>query len=168
MLWLLASQEGVIANLRREAGQVGIDPGRILFATHLPREEHLARIPLADLVLDTLPYNAHTTTADALIMGVPVLTCLGTTFAGRVAASLLRATGLPELVTGGLLEYEAKALSLAGEPEEVAALGHQLRLARDTQPYFDPAGFARRLKALYRRIWDRHEGGLRPDLIPPA
>ncbi len=168
VLWLFASQEMVIANLRREAGQVGIDPGRILFATHLPREEHLARIPLADLVLDTLPYNAHTTTADALLMGVPVLTCLGTTFAGRVAASLLRAAGLPELVTGGLDEYEAKALSLASAPEEVAALRHQLRLARDTQPYFDPAGFTRHLEALYRRMWARHEGGLMPDLIPPA
>ena len=166
-LWLFTDQAAVIAQLRQEAVQLGIDPGRIIFAQPVPHEEHLARLTLADLVLDTLPYNAHTTTADALFMGVPVLTCLGTTFAGRVAASLLRSAGLPELVTHSLADYETLGRRLAAQPHELAAVRQRLAAAPDIQPYFDMVGFTRQLEALYARMWDRHRQGLPPAPLLP-
>ncbi len=165
VLWLFARQESVIKNLRREAAQRGVDPERIVFATRVTQEEHLARLSLADLILDTLPYNAHTTTSDALLMGVPILTCLGATFAGRVAASLLRAAGLPDMITYGLDEYQAKALHLASHPEELAALRQRLLRARNSEPYFDMTAFARHLESLYQRMWDRYEANLEPALL---
>lgn len=167
VLWLFARQEEVIHNLRREAKRRGIDPERILFAARVTQEEHLARLSLADLVLDTLPYNAHTTTADALFMGVPVLTCEGKTFPGRVAASLLHAAGLPELVTQSLDEYRAKALHLASDPQAAAELRQRLRQARANQPYFDTTAFTRHLEALYLQMWRRHEQGLAPAMLAP-
>ena len=107
VLWLLGDNEGAERNLRKEAQQRGIDPSRLVFAGRLPFDEHLARHRLADLFLDTLPYNARTTASDALWAGLPVLTCEGEAFAGRVAASLLHAVGLPELVTRNLEEYQS-------------------------------------------------------------
>jgi predicted O-linked N-acetylglucosamine transferase (SPINDLY family) len=162
VLWLFARQEQVIGNLRREAKQQGIDPERILFAPRVNQAEHLARLTLADLILDTLPYNAHTTTSDALLMGVPVLTCIGGTFPGRVAASLLHAAGLPDLVTQSLQEYRTRALYLANHPEALADLRARLRLAREREPYFDVAGFTRHLEALFGQMWQRHQAGLAP------
>src|SRR3984893_526609 len=113
VLWLLQDNNDAQENLCKEAAARGIDPARLGFATRGMPEEDLARHRLADLFLDTLPYNAHTTASDALWAGLPLLTCRGTSFAGRVAASLLNAVGLPELVTGSLQEYEAMALKLA-------------------------------------------------------
>ena len=168
VLWLYTDQAPVSDHLRREAAQQGIAPERLLFAASVPHEEHLARLPLADLILDTLPYNAHTTTADALFMGVPVLTCLGNTFAGRVAASLLRSAGLPELVTHNLEDYETLGQRLTRHPHELAALRQRLVAAADTQSYFDMPGFTRRLEELFLRMWDRRRQGLAPALLAAA
>ena len=168
VLWLFAKHPAIIENLRREATQAGLEPHRIIPAPYLPQAEHLARLPLADLVLDTLPYNAHTTSSDALMMGVPVLTCRGETFPGRVAASLCRAAGVPELVTESLEEYERLALALAADPGKRLALRQRLVEARANQPYFDTAGFTAYLEDLYRRMWDRLEQGLPPALLAPA
>jgi protein O-GlcNAc transferase len=116
VLWLLRANAAAEENLRREAAARGVDPMRLVFAEQIVLSEHLARHRLADLFLDTLPYNAHTTASDALWAGLPVLACLGNSFAGRVAASLNHAVGLPELVTQSLDEYEALALQLARNP----------------------------------------------------
>ncbi len=167
VLWLFARQAAVIENLRREAKRQAINPERIVFASRLTQGEHLARLTLADLILDTLPYNAHTTTSDALFVGVPVLTCQGETFAGRVATSLLRAAGMPDMVTHDLKAYQARALHLASHREEVSILRKRLTEARIQAPYFDTAGFTKDLEALYQRMWARHEAGLTPALLPP-
>ena len=124
------------------------------------REDHLARLRLADLFLDTLPYNAHTTACDALWVGLPVLTCAGATFPGRVAASLLYAAGLPQLVTASLVEYEELALVLARAPERLAAIKEKLKRNRDTEPLFDTARFTRDLETVYTLMWQRQQDGL--------
>ena len=135
----------------------GISPDRIVFAPFIKMPEHLARLRLADLVLDTLPHNAHTTASDALWAGVPVLTCLGTTFAGRVAASLLRAIGLAELLTNSLQEYEALALRLAREPAALAALKEKLARNRNAFPLFDTERYTRDIEAAYVGMWERYQ-----------
>src|SRR5208282_2272488 len=116
VLWLLDDNPWAKANLAREARTRGVPPGRLVFARRLPPPEHLARHRVADLFLDTLPYNAHSTASDALWSGLPLVTQLGESFAGRVAASLLHAIGLPELVTHSIEDYEALALRLAKDP----------------------------------------------------
>ena len=143
VLWLLDANELVKDNLRREASARGADPNRLVFAPRQPSPEHLARHRLADLFLDTLPYNAHTTASDALWAGLPVLTCAGDTFAGRVAGSLLQAVGLPELVTFSPAAYEALALRLAREPALLQDLRHKLLGNRLTAPLFDIARYTR-------------------------
>jgi predicted O-linked N-acetylglucosamine transferase (SPINDLY family) len=125
-------------------------------------EEHLARHRLADLFLDTLPYNAHTTASDALWMGVPVLTCLGSTFAGRVAASLLNAVGLPELIATSLEQYESLALDIVRDPDRLAALKTKLLRNRETCPLFDTRRFARHIEAAYAVMWERYQRGEPP------
>ena len=152
VLWLLESNGESAANLRREAKARGIAAKRLVFAPKLPLPEHLARHRCADLFLDTLPVNAHTTTSDALWAGLPVLTCLGQAFAGRVAASLLSAIELPELITTNLADYEAKALHLAHHPDELHALRAKLAAHRLTTPLFDTERFARNLEAAYQRM----------------
>jgi predicted O-linked N-acetylglucosamine transferase (SPINDLY family) len=122
----------------------------------------LARHRAADLFLDTLPCNAHTSASDALWAGLPVLTCLGATFTGRVAASLLHAVGLPELVTGSIEEYEALAGRLASEPAELAAIRHKLEQNRLTQPLYNTERFCRHIEAAYTTMWDIHRGGGAP------
>jgi protein O-GlcNAc transferase len=122
----------------------------------------LARLQLADLFLDTLPCNAHTTATDALWAGVPILTFKGKTFAGRVAASLLSAVGLPELVTNSLADYEALALRLARNPSELAAIREKLAGTRLTYPLFDTARFTRNLERAYISMWERNEANLPP------
>lgn len=166
VLWLFAGQAAA-ARLRDEAARLGADPGRLIFAPKVPQPEHLARLPLADLVIDTRPYNAHTTASDALWMGVPMLTCPGETFPSRVAASLLRALGLPELIAPTLDDYESIAVHLARHPDALLALRERLGAARERAPYFDPGAFTRHLETLYRRMWERHAGGLPPALLPP-
>ena len=163
VLWLLQDNPAVVRNLWRETEARGVSPERLVFARRVLPADHLARQGLADLFLDTLPYNAHTTCSDALWTGVPVLTCLGTTFAGRVAASLLFAVGLPELVTYSLAEYETLALKLAHDPRALAALKEKLRRNRDTEPLFDTARITRNLEAAYVSMWERHQRGGPPE-----
>jgi predicted O-linked N-acetylglucosamine transferase (SPINDLY family) len=163
VLWLLGDNTGAQANLRREAQVRGVDPERLVFAGRQMHAEHLARHRLADLFLDTLPYNAHTTASDALWAGLPVLTCQGRAFAGRVAASLLHAIGLPELVTHSLADYEDLALRLAGEPSELEAIRRKLAQNRLTHPLFDTGRFARHIEAGYTRMWDNWQRGEGPE-----
>src|SRR6202042_1696968 len=138
----------------------GIAPERLIFAPRLAEmSDHLARHRQADLYLDTLPYNGHATAGDALWAGVPVLTCLGATFAARVAASLNRAIGLPELVTASLEEYEALALSLAHDSARLGALKAKLANHRDAYPLFDTKRFTRNLEAAYTAMWQRCQRG---------
>jgi predicted O-linked N-acetylglucosamine transferase (SPINDLY family) len=154
VLWLLAGHSRMHRNLRREAERAGVDPARLVFAPPLPQEAHIARIACADLALDTLPYGAHTTGCDALWCAVPMLTCRGTTFAGRVGASLLEASGLPELVTDSPGEYEARLLELVASPERLRDYRAALENGRETNPLFDTAGFARDWEALLLAIYD--------------
>ncbi len=162
VLWLFEDNPAVARNLRREAAARGVAPGRLVFAPRLPLAEHLARHRLADLFVDTLPYNAHTTASDALWAGLPVLTCMGATFPGRVAGSLLRAAGLPELVTASLAEYEAVALRLATTPALLA--GHRARLAaqRSTCALFDTDRFRRHIEAAFVEMRARQRRGEPP------
>ena len=162
VLWLLEDNQGATANLRREAAARGIGPERLIFAQHDRPDRHLARLRLADLVLDTLPYGAHTTASDALWAGVPVLTRIGPTFAGRVAASLLMAAGLPELITRSVGEYEAMAQNLAAAPEQLCRIREKLARTRDTCALFDTVRMTRNLEAAYETMWRRHERGESP------
>jgi predicted O-linked N-acetylglucosamine transferase (SPINDLY family) len=164
VLWLPMANAAATRNLRREAQERGINPDRIVFAPHLPRaEDHLARLKLADLFLDTFPYNAHTTASDALWAGVPLLTRQGKSFASRVAASLLLAVGLPDLITHDAEAYERKALELARDPAALGALRATLAANRDSCALFDTARFTRNLEAAYLQMWERAQTG-----VPPA
>jgi protein O-GlcNAc transferase len=157
VLWLLEANPTAAQNLRREAEAHGISRERLIFAPRVPLADHMARIGLADLFLDTLPYNAHTTASDALWASLPVLTCLGETFAGRVAASLLRAVGLPELVIASLDDYEALALKLARDRSLLKAIKAKLVRNRDSYPLFDTARFTRHIEAAYVTMWERYQ-----------
>ena len=162
VLWLLGDTPAAISNLAREARARGIPPGRLIFAPRVPPEEHLARFGLADLFLDTLPYNAHTTASDALWTGVPVVTSMGEAFAARVAASLLKAAGLPELVTGSLEDYRAVAFELGRDRTALKRLKERLTLAQSASPLFDTARFTRHLEAAYAQMWRRRQQGEAP------
>jgi protein O-GlcNAc transferase len=168
VLWLLEDNATAAASLRREAAARAVDPARLVFAPRLPLREHLARHRLADLFLDTVPYNAHTTAADALWAGLPVLTRLGETFASRVAASLLRAIDLPELVAATPQAYEALAVELATDPEKLSAIKDKLARNRLTAPLFDTARFTRHLEAAYAAMAVRDQEGLAPEHIDVA
>jgi protein O-GlcNAc transferase len=163
ILWLQGSHAAAVANLRAAAQRSGIDPERIVFAARLPRnEDHLARHRLADVFLDTAPYNAHTSASDALWAGLPVVTCPGETFASRVAASLLHAVGLPELIAPSLAEYEALAMKLATEPDFLAALKASLAGRRESCPLFDVDQVRRHVEAAFTTMHERHLRGERP------
>jgi len=159
----LADNPYAILNLRREAAARGVTPERLVFAPRVPRDDHLARHRLADLFLDTLPVNAHATASDALWAGLPLLTCLGKTFAGRVGASLLHAIGLPELVASSLAEYEAIALALARDAEALARVRTKLVTNRSTAPLFDTGRMTRNLEAAYTTMWERTRRGEPPE-----
>jgi len=165
VLWLLEDNISATKNLSAEAQGRGIAPERLVFAKRIELSEHLARHRLADLFLDTLPYNAHTTASDALWAGLPVLTCLGNTFPGRVAASLLNAIGLPELITHNLDEYEALALKLATNPQWLLSLRQKLEVNRSTHRLFDTAAFTKHIESAYVSMWTRHQAGLAPEHI---
>lgn len=169
VLWLLSSDATAMASLRHAAQSHGVNGDRLVFGASLPAPEHLARHRLADLFLDTLPYNAHTTASDALWAGLPVLTQLGQAFAGRVAASLLRAVGLPELVTEDSNAYEALAIALGQDGARLAALKAKLAAARPTAPLFDSARFTRHLESAFLTMQQRHKDGLPPEsfVVPP-
>jgi len=163
VLWLSDPGPAAVKNLKREAKARGIAPERIVFAPHLPaQDDHLARICLADLFVDTLPYNAHTTASDALWAGVPALTSPGGTLAGRVAASLLQAIGLPEMVAQSLDEYETIALNLARDPSALRALKAKLARNRGLYPLFDTVRFTRHLEAAFAEMWERCQRGEPP------
>ena len=162
VLWLFASNSLTPVNLRREAQARGIDPSRLIFASPLDLPDHLARHRLADLFLDTVPYNAHTTASDSLWAGVPVVTCLGETFAGRVAASLLHAVALPELVAPDLKSYEQLAFDLAMSASRLHALRARLERHGRKPPLFDSDRFRRHLEAAYSTMWETWARGEGP------
>jgi protein O-GlcNAc transferase len=164
VLWLKDNDPTATGNLRLAAERRGVAPERLVFAPSVPDvADHLARQRCADLFLDTLHYNAHTTASDALWAGVPVLTHLGQAFAGRVAASLVRAVGLPELVTQSLADYEALALKFAREPDLLAATKGKLAENRKTFPLFDTARFTHDMEAAYMTMWQRARRGEPPE-----
>jgi predicted O-linked N-acetylglucosamine transferase (SPINDLY family) len=163
VLWLLEDNEMASANLRKEAAARGVAAERLIFAKRVPSAEHQARHRCADLFLDTLPYNAHTTALDALWKGVPVLTRAGETFAGRVAASLLTALDLPELIVETPEDYERLAIELARHPAKLAALKQKLDGNRSTTPIFDTTLFTRHIEKAYAMMVERHRAGLAPD-----
>jgi protein O-GlcNAc transferase len=163
VLWLRRDSQHAEQNLYKEAAAHGIDPARLVFADPLPHlSDHLARHCLADLFLDTLPYNAHTTASDALWAGLPVLTCRGKAFAGRVAASLLTAVGLPELLTDSFEDYEALALRFATDPLLRSELRERLRKNRLECFLFDTDRFCRNIEAAYTTMWELWQRGERP------
>lgn len=165
VLWLLQSNPTSMENLCREAEHRGIERHRLVFAPKMPNDVHLARHRLADLFLDTWPYNAHTTTSDALWAGVPVLACPGRAFASRVAASLVTAAGLPEMVVDSPQAYVDTAVALAHDPERLSALKAKLLRARTEAPLFDTERFARHIEAAYKTMYERYHAGLPPDHI---
>lgn len=165
VLWLLEDNDKVVNNLRNEAVARGVEADRLIFAKRMPLSDHLARHLLADLFLDTLPYNAHTTASDALWAGLPVLTCLGPTFAGKVAASLLRAIHLPQLIETTLGGYEQLAVDLAVHPESLAEIRRELKQNRLATPLFDTKLFTRHIEAAYAAVHARHQAGMAPDHI---
>ena len=163
VLWLLAGNNPAYeGNLRRAAQAAGIDPQRLIFAAPVPSAQHLARLKCADLSLDNLPYNAHTTAADVLWAGVPIITCRGTTWPGRVAASLLTAIGLDELICENAADYEALAVRLAQNPAQLKAVTDNLAANRTTTPLFDTARFARHMEAGYAEMMAHHRRGEGP------
>ena len=168
VLWLLEGDPHFSENLRREAEAQGVDGARLIFAPGLKLAPHLARLQLAELFLDCLPYNAHTTASDALWSGVPLITCKGTAFAGRVAASLLHAIGLPELVTESMADYEKLAVALATDPGRLTALRQKLAAHRSTTPLFDTARFTRHIESAYQTMLARKTSGNAPDSFAVA
>jgi predicted O-linked N-acetylglucosamine transferase (SPINDLY family) len=165
VLWLLQDIPAATNNLRKEAESRGVDPSRLVFAPRMKLEEHLARHRLADLFIDTLPCNAHTTASDALWAGLPILTQIGQSFPARVAASLLNAMNLSELVTKTSEEYESKAVDLANDTAKLAQIKKKLEQNRRTSPLFDGQLFARHIEAAYVEIHLRHLSGKKPDHV---
>ncbi|HEX3064522.1 MAG TPA: tetratricopeptide repeat protein [Dongiaceae bacterium] len=162
VLWLLASNATLPAQLHRYAGRVGIAPDRLVFARRLDRPRHLARQRLADLFLDTAPYGAHTTASDALRVGLPVITCAGPTFASRVAASLLQHLGITELIAPDMAGYRSLALALARDATGRQAMRKRIGQCLAASSYLDAAGFAGDLEIAYRRVWDNWRAGRAP------
>ncbi len=163
VLWLLEDNAVASSNLRKEAGLRGVASERIVFAPRMPLADHLARHRLADLFLDTAPYNAHTSASDALWAGLPVLTCMGSTFAGRVGASLLDAIGLPELVTHSFTDYARLAIRLASSRDLLSDLRTRLAGNRMTHPLFDTDRFRRHIEKAYLHMHARSQCGLPPE-----
>ena len=163
VLWILVDNLIAKENLKKEAIARGIDPDRLIFADRLAPSEHLARHQLADLFLDTSPYNAHTTASDALWSGLPILTLQGNAFAGRVAASLLRAVGLEELIANTEEEYVLLAIELASHPEKLKAIKERLANNRLVMPLFNSSLFTQQIEAAYQVMYERHQAGLMPD-----
>ena len=157
VLWLLETSAEAKENLRREAHRAGVDPQRLIFAPRVGVGEHVARNAAADLFLDTYPYGAHTTANDALLAGLPLLTCAGEALVGRIAGSQLAAIGLPELITTGFAEYEALAVKLATQPGLLKGYRERLAANRRTTPLFDMARYARDFEDAMQRIWAEYE-----------
>ena len=165
VLWLLENESITKKNLIQEAEKFGINKDRLVFAKMVPVEDHLSRIRLADLFIDTLPCNAHTTASDALRMGVPVLTCLGESFASRVAASLLSALKLHSLITSNHSEYESLAIKLATQPKKLKAIKDILAISLSSETLYNAKLFTQNLESAYMQMYDRHNKGLAPEHI---
>jgi predicted O-linked N-acetylglucosamine transferase (SPINDLY family) len=165
VLWLLQDNPSAAVNLRREAAARGIDPARLIFAPRVPLPDHLARHKLADLFLDTQPYNAHTTASDALWLGLPVLTLIGHSFVSRVAASVLSAIRLTELITSSEQEFESLAVELANDRKELDRIKKKLAATRTTAPLFDIALFTRHIEKAYEMMLERSCAKFPPDHI---
>jgi protein O-GlcNAc transferase len=162
VLWLLENNPSAAANLRSEAERRGVDAARLVFAPRVSVEAHIARHRLADLFLDTYPYTSHTAGNDALWAGLPLLALTGEAFASRVSGSLLKAAGLPELITGSLADYEVLAMSLANAPTRLAELRQRLEQQRATAPLFDTPRFCRHIEAAFRTMYERWQAGAAP------
>jgi predicted O-linked N-acetylglucosamine transferase (SPINDLY family) len=165
VLWLLTRYPEAQINLRRQAEKRGISGDRLIFADYQPKPKHLARHRLANLFLDTYYCNAHTTASDALWAGLPVLTCPGETFASRVAASLLTAVGLPELITPNLEVYQTLAIELGRSPQKLTALKQKLAANRTTYPLFDTPRFTRNLEKAYQAMARLYSTNKVPEMI---
>ncbi len=166
VLWLMRRVPAAEANLKAQAQQQGVDPARLVFMDRLPEKaEHMARLQVADIALDTRIYNGHVTTADAIWAGVPVITVQGSHFASRVAASILHAAGLPELVTHDLRQYRDLALRLATDPAELSLIRDKINRARQTEPFFDATAFVGHVETAFEKAWERYVAGERPEHI---
>ena len=165
VLWLLADNQLAKENLIKEALARGIPPERLVFADRMESSEHLARHRLADLFLDTLPCNAHTTCSDALWSGLPVLTLVGSTFSGRVSSSLLNAVGMQELIVTTKEEYVALAIELAKNSAKLEAIRERLASNILSMPLFDSSQFTEHIESVYLAMIKRHQAGLQPDHI---
>jgi predicted O-linked N-acetylglucosamine transferase (SPINDLY family) len=166
VLWLLPKNENAVKNLKKEAKKHGIDESRLIFAPSLDlNEDHLSRQKLADLFLDTLPYNAHITASEALRMGLPVLTCMAQAFSGRVAASLLKAVNLSEMITTTQEQYERLAIELATNPEKLKIIKNKLANNLPTAPLYDTPLFTKNLEAAYQVMYEKYQNDLNLDDI---
>jgi len=165
VLLLLEDNSRSEVNLKREAEKQGVDASRLIFVERASLRDHLARHRQADLFLDTFPYNAHTTASDALWAGLPVLTLMGESFASRVAASLLTAIDLPELITSSQEQYEALAIELATNPAKLKAIKMKLESNRLTTPLFDTPRFTKHLEESYTKMYERYHANLPPEHI---
>ena len=166
VLWLPKGNSSTVKNLKKEAKKNSVDENRIIFASRLTlREDHLNRIQLADLFIDTLPYNAHATTSDALQVGLPVLTCIGNSFTSRVAASLINSVNLPELITNTQEQYESLAIELATHPEKLKTIKKKLNNNLPESPLYDTPLYTQHLESAYSMMYDRYQRGLDPDHI---
>ena len=163
VLWIMVIDDTAKRNLKKEAEVRGIDTNRLIFADSLPVEEHLNRLQLADIFLDTFPYGAHTTCSDALRMGLPVITMMGQSFASRVAGSLLTTIGLSELITYSQTEYENLAIRLATNPTELKNIKIKLIENKQTSPLFDSERYTKNIETLYMKMVQRNGNGERPD-----
>ena len=165
VLWLLVHTDDAKENLSRFAKNEGVAPSRLVFAPSIPIADHLGRLQLADLALDTFPYGSHTTGSDALWSGVPLISILGNTFASRVSSSLLTSVGLPELITESPQAAVDLAIELARDDGRLATLRSRLRINRDKCPLFDTQMFARDLERMYLQIWDQHFAGIHKPIV---
>ena len=165
VLIVYANNELSKANLTKEIVQRGIDPKRLIFGDSIARPEYLARYKVADLFLDTQPYNAGTTASDALKMGLPMLTLKGNSYQARMGASIVNAVNLPELITSSSEEYEALAIELATNPNKYKAIKEKLQSNLSTAPLFDTKLFTSNIESAYTQMYDRHHKGLEPDHI---
>ena len=164
-LWLLANNDMTIENLKNEAVKQGISEKRLVFAPYVSLSEHLNRIKHADLFLDTRPYNAHTTSSDALRMGLPVLTCIGKSFSSRVAASILNSLTLTELITETEEDYESLAIELATNPIKLTSIKDKLIHNLSSASLFDTPLFTRNLESAFKTMYEKHHNGMKPEHI---
>ena len=165
VLLIFADNDEAKINLTNEIILRGIQPNRIIFGKRLSKLEYLARYQVADLFLDTLPYNAGATASDALRMGLPVLTCLGNSLVSRMGASLLNAVNLPELITSSEKEYETLAVELGNDPEKLKLIKEKLASNLSTAPLYDTPLFTKNLESAFTQMYERYQQGLEPNHI---